>query len=609
MTSENKTTQSSALTTGDFRAPASPAIRLLWIGAILVTVAIFAWMTWASWGSLRIDCGREMYVPQQISQGKMLYRDLWYPYGPLAPYWNALLFKIFGDSLNVLYASGLAITLALAFVLFAVSRMFVSSFAAFVVVFVFLLEAFRTHLFNYILPYSYGSTLGSLLAFLFLYYLLRHIQRKPGPNLFLAGLLAGLALLTKAEFGAACYLTFAFIQIFRSISNRSVRRMFSGFSAFFPGVLIPALGYGYFLARLSLLFFVNDSFSREWYVAWSRRQGLRFVPSEVLNLVMWALVALLIWAAIAFLLARAFNARRRVLVLGTLLFVVLLGALYQHWSAYMPLTFYYLLHSVLFPSGMFWLVVGYLTWLLVRLPRKDCQPASWSLIALCFFALALGMRVMSKAEPANYSIYYSTALFLVFVIVLTQIAEKVSARFSSDRRSFVVIGLVAFEALGMLASIYPWRVRPVAQLQTDRGSIYARRSEAGAFPAIIRFMREQKAAGKTVLVLPEETSLYFLAGTEAPSRWYMIHPGILGSEDRERRYLSQLETRRIDFVLLSNRTNKEYGYSFFGIDYDRLIYDWIESHFEVVGEFGQFSRENTTEFGMLIYRRRPISSP
>src|SRR5216684_4118027 len=40
--------------------------------------------TWATWGNLSIDCGREAYVPAMLAQGKTLYRDVWYLYGPAA---------------------------------------------------------------------------------------------------------------------------------------------------------------------------------------------------------------------------------------------------------------------------------------------------------------------------------------------------------------------------------------------------------------------------------------------------------------------------------------------------------------------------------------------
>ena len=68
--------------------------------------ALLMYSTWATWGELTADCGREMYVPAVLSEGKMLYRDVWFLNGPAAPYFNSVLFRLFGVNLNVLYWAG-----------------------------------------------------------------------------------------------------------------------------------------------------------------------------------------------------------------------------------------------------------------------------------------------------------------------------------------------------------------------------------------------------------------------------------------------------------------------------------------------------------------------
>ena len=97
-----------------------------WIArAVIVSVAAaLAWHTWGHWGDFQIDNGRELYVPAEILKGKMLFRDLWYMYGPLVPYLKALLFRIFGVQLTVLYVFGLTLTFGAALLTFEVGRQF-----------------------------------------------------------------------------------------------------------------------------------------------------------------------------------------------------------------------------------------------------------------------------------------------------------------------------------------------------------------------------------------------------------------------------------------------------------------------------------------------------
>src|SRR4051794_2648604 len=80
----------------------SRAIVILCIVIVTATtVAMIAW-TWPRCPSAIEDYGREVYVPWRLSEGAVLYRDINYFNGPLAPYFNAMLFKLFGPSVNTL---------------------------------------------------------------------------------------------------------------------------------------------------------------------------------------------------------------------------------------------------------------------------------------------------------------------------------------------------------------------------------------------------------------------------------------------------------------------------------------------------------------------------
>ena len=79
------------------------------IVALLLLIVLWAvklYTTWGAWGNLTIDSGHEMYVPAMLAEGKQLYRDVWFTYGPAAPYFTSYLFRLFGAQLNVLYWAG-----------------------------------------------------------------------------------------------------------------------------------------------------------------------------------------------------------------------------------------------------------------------------------------------------------------------------------------------------------------------------------------------------------------------------------------------------------------------------------------------------------------------
>src|SRR5438874_1256178 len=84
----------------------------------LVMAAAFALLTavtWRKWPDPVIDFGRELYIPWQLTTGKVLYRDIAALFGPFSQYVNAFWFVLFGISLRTLVLCNLAIFAALAF--------------------------------------------------------------------------------------------------------------------------------------------------------------------------------------------------------------------------------------------------------------------------------------------------------------------------------------------------------------------------------------------------------------------------------------------------------------------------------------------------------------
>ena len=48
------------------------------------------------------DHGNNFYVARRVLQGAIPYRDFWWVYGPLMPYYYALFYKIFGINMHSL---------------------------------------------------------------------------------------------------------------------------------------------------------------------------------------------------------------------------------------------------------------------------------------------------------------------------------------------------------------------------------------------------------------------------------------------------------------------------------------------------------------------------
>jgi hypothetical protein len=78
------------------------------------------------------------------------------------------------------------------------------------------------------------------------------------------------------------------------------------------------------------------------------------------------------------------------------------------------------------------------------------------------------------------------------------------------------------------------------------------------------------------------------------------------SPQQEEGYNTELQHGTPDYIVLTNRYS-ELSSPYFGIDYARKTYRWIEANYQVTGQFGRFRRDGSNELTALLYQRRNIS--
>ena len=136
----------------------------------ILTVLFFCLIRifYAKQGSIFYDTGKEFLFPQLILEGKVLYRDIFNLYGPFRFQFNALLYKFFGVSSNVIINTGIGIALGIMYMSYFITRKLsgaLTSFVTTIVIFIlmFKLNSNTATLGSYLLPYS----LSISYAFLF----------------------------------------------------------------------------------------------------------------------------------------------------------------------------------------------------------------------------------------------------------------------------------------------------------------------------------------------------------------------------------------------------------------------------------------------------------
>ena len=566
-----------------------------------------------------------MYVPVALSQGQRLYFDLWYPYGPLIPYWHSLLFRAFGVHLVWLYACGLGTAFGVMILLYRIARMFLPVSLSLFAGTAFALTALPSHLFNYALPYSYPAAYSTLFFVGILYLLLRDCgSADPTWRLPAAGILAGCTLLTKIETGFAAWGLVVCALLLRAMSGTRARALAGCSLQCLPSLLAAAAVYRWLISaggwrrmfadNIPLL---GDSYWVMHYgKLWAAFVGFTTSPPLLLQSAAKGIGWVVLITALVMASTKWRSVRRLSLGAGCALCLI------EVWTQY-PWKFAPYLawispaflgrqlpdlvrrgtHLVLYNSGLVWpslllLAIAMAAWW--RAGRDRSQTPEILLAAASF---GYGVRTLVRMYHAGYPIFYCV---LAYVAALALVV-KLCGRLPFPVPPRVWNGLAAVLATGVLIMMSPmyvrwWRPSPVA---SARGTVYADATEAAHLNQAIQFLDAARQAHEKVLVLPEESVLYFFSETSALSFWYTALPGLI-PRDRIPGYLAGLDRQQPRYVILSNRSTPEYGVPIFGTDYNREIYAWVGRNYRPVKTIGDYQRiADPKVWAAIVYERAP----
>jgi hypothetical protein len=305
----------------------------------IVTLSMLYW-SWGTWPDPLVDFGTHLYVPWQLSLGKVLYRDVAYYNGPFSPYFNSLMFRIVGVSIRTLVGVNLLIltaTMILAYRLTmrAGGREIAAIGGLTFVLFFGFGQIVLIGNYNWLTPYAHELTHGTALGLLAIACVNAH-QRK-GTLLWIsaAGAAAGCAFLTKAE-PAAAALPAIFIQLLAGWwGQRAGRTMIATSTAVIVGsfLAMPVLAWILLSQAMSPTRALAGVLG-SWPWVFDRRvtslafyqniTGLNDVSGNLATLVRWTLAyAVLLGAGVIL----GFAARRAARIVSASAFAVVLAGL------------------------------------------------------------------------------------------------------------------------------------------------------------------------------------------------------------------------------------------------------------------------------------------
>jgi hypothetical protein len=598
-------------------APLQSAIRnpqsaIVWVFAAMLLVS------WRRWTSPIADSGREMDLPLRLMNGELLYCDAHYIYPPFSPYFNSLLYRVFGAHLDVLQASGIMCAALITLLCYRIARRLLpepeSALATTAVV---LLCVFKPAG-NLISPYAYAALHGTVFALGALLATLRYAKTRRRRELVVAGVLIGLAAITKQEFALAGAITVTTAMAYLHQANFKSLITDLSFAAA-PALLIALPVYAALLKFIGWeiivedchLFYTHLPASLVFYN--SHRTGFDRPLFSLMQMFGAVAVAIAAMSAVVLLGDRM----RKTWRWGAPAFAAALFAVFairwlagKQWDGSPVRALPLLLVAILiveWRKGVWSTAFRRNARIDQSLPPEGGTPnASNALFIIAAYSLAIlarvALRVPSGGAFGGFFLPTSLIIFCwLFTRALPSLVERWTGNGLSTRRLRIIgFGLLA-ATLFVTAVVYGIRYRKnfSYEIVAERGHLFAPKVTGQAIDEALRFIESQTAPGESIAVFPEGSDLAFLTARRTPFRHQILIPGLM-SEDDELKVIERLRREPIRYVFIVNRPMREFGAEAFGLDFYTELGAWIDERYRLIKVCGS-SRDERLQIGDPVF--------
>ncbi len=552
--------------------------------AAFLLFALMLVVSWRRWTSPITDSGREMDLPLRLLRGELLYRDINYLYTPFSPYFNSLLYRLFGIHQDVLLASGIFFSILITVLCYRIARRILDpSDAAIATMAVILLCVFKPSG-NLISPYGYSALHGTAMALGTLLFSLRYAEKRSLGELIMAGVMIGLAAVTKQEFALASAVTVTAAVIY--LERRNLKGMMVGLmAAAAPALIVAVPVFGFFFYRVDWRILIEDCHLLYTHLPASlvfynsHRTGLDRPLFSLIQMVGAGAVGIAAMSAIAFLGDRTRQTWRRtglLLIVSLLVILTIKLVVGNHWDGSPLRALPFLLIAIL---------ISY--WRRGEgSARGESEPAALFMIAAYSLAILarVALRVPSGGAYGGFFLPTSLILFAhLFIRGLPQTLERWTSDPASGRRARQIsLGLLG-ALLIVTAVVFGVRYRRVFnyRIVAPHGCFYAPRASGREIADALSFIKSHTQSQDPIAVFPEGADLAFLTGRRMPLRVQIFLPGFLSPQD-ELDLIEKIGHERVRYILIVNRPMREFGAEAFGRDFCTILGAWIEQNFRQV---------------------------
>lgn len=573
----------------------------LTLGLLTGLGGLMLWVGWRRWTHVIIDFGRELYVPWRLSEGEVLYRDLAYFNGPLSPYLNSMVFRLFGESYPTLVLFNILLLAIGTWLLYHLICRFADRLTATVGCGLFLIIFALADLtgfgnFNFITPYSHEMTHASLLSLSIFLLLSSCLERSSRGRYVGLGVLLGLLFLTKAEFflaaavGVTVGVVFSHMADAKALStetnDRAVKVGANPIWMIVGLVLPPLIAWLLLVMAMSPAQALKGTLGSWPYVFLDELTELIFykkglgtdVPGENLRrMMLWLGIHACIFGPVllAARLTQPASSKRRWMTFAAVLWtgglLMFVAPRFEFTGLPRPL-----------PVFLIAAIAIVLFRLLRRRTTEGLDKSTVTLLAYEVFALLLLSKMALKPRFQHYGFALALpATMVVVVLLLSRIPGWIDGA-NGNGQTFRVAALV-FLLLTGLAFFWP-SVLIYRQKDLPYGhgaDVFKVQDGYVVMQRLLDVLPSFVGPDETLLTLPEGAMLNFQIRRRNPTPHFNFMPPELIMFGEEN-IIAALEANPPDVIVLIKRRMIEYGVETIGYGFGEELMRWVSERYPIV---------------------------
>lgn len=561
--------------------------QILRITLIVLFVA-FIGFSWGHWGHVTSDSFREAIIPESMLDGKVLYRDILNLYPPFAYQVNALLFKIFGCNLNVLYIAGIACSATVLTFLYKLISKYSSETTAFVTTLTVMeLLTFRICIKNsaaWFFPYSYSFLYAFTLCFvaICLYLLMKKGEDKNNfSKMAIISLLIGFSIASKWDF-----LLIALVPLFEAVKNKSIKE----FAAYFGLMLLPSLlSFGLYLLfggtvldLANQVKFLSDFAHSPSVIAFNKYfMPQSITPSVIHSLSVslglfaeqFAVILLFFWIVVS--VFRKLS-EKPVLKGFTTAILLLIGWIF----IFQPFSVAQFQKAGLNDNIVF---VPYLlaVWAIATCGYKFYKKQKFSeeekfCIELIIFGFLMTFRNFAEVKISYIGNFTIVLYWAAFVYFLAEILPKYFEKLQ-NYKSAINLSLIGFCLT--ITSVYFLYFLPNMNFKINgtKGSFYTSMAYSQIINEAMDYINKNVPENNSVLVLEEGLIINWFTNRETDLNHYALIPHVVDTLG-ENNIIDSISKNKPDYIMITNNSFPQVGE--FGIGYAKDITAYIFDNYD-----------------------------